>query len=261
LKGLLGLLTLPLYLGAVALAAWAVHGFHPFPEPRLQAPSGMAATAIVMLSALALLAIPSIWARTATPQRRIGARQVVAGIPDLALAAVYVAVLMLPGLAPEKWVRILAYGIAVEGIATYTMVWILFPADDPDPIRRMIPRIVVPLIALIGVGALSANAGSFWLFAGFAVFIANKILPDRLAPPADDAAAKKRHLHRCMASTAIFVLFGIPAVVLAIVKPVNLSAGEWQFLALAFGAYYFAWMAIQETFGTAPPAKTMENAA
>ena len=261
MKGLLGLLTLPLYLGAVALAAWGVHGFHPFAEPRLHAPAGPAAAAVVALAALALLAIPSIWARTATPQRRIGARQVLAGIPDLLFAGIYLAVLMLPGLVPEKWVRILVFGMAVEGIATYAMIWILIPADDPDPVRRNIPRIVVPLLAVVGVAGLSAKAGSFWLFAGFLVFIANKIVPDWLSPPADAAAARQRHLHRCMSSTMIFMLFGIPALVVAIVKPVNLSTAEWQFLVLAFGAYYFAWLAIQEIFGTAPPAKVMENPA
>ena len=118
MKGLLGLLTLPLYVGAVALAAWGVHGFHPFPEPRLGAPSGSLAIAVVVFAAVLLLAIPSVWARTGTPQRRIGARQILAGIPDLLFAGIYLAVLMLPGLVPEKWLRILVFGMAVEGIAT-----------------------------------------------------------------------------------------------------------------------------------------------
>ena len=251
MKGFRGFLGLPMYLGAVALAGWGVHGFYPHADPRLHAPSGPAAAAAIALAALVLLLIASIWNLNATPPRRIGAREVLAAIPDLALVGIYLIASMLPGLLPGRWTQLLVYAIAVEGIATYTMLWFVVPTEDPDPVRRRIFKIAIPLCALIGVTALSARAGSFWLFAGFVVFLANKLLPDRLARAASAEVRNKRHFNRCMASTAIFLLFGIPAVALAILKPVHLSSAELHFLALAFGAYYFAWLAIFELLGTA----------
>lgn len=202
----------------------------------------------VFLGGLVLLAIPTmlnVWIRP-EDRRRIGARQVLAGLPDLSIAWTYVAALAAPALIGSGTAELLEYMLGVEVIAAYTAVMVAALRESivekPGEFRLLFPALIV--CSLVIVGAMSFKAGSFLLFLGYVILTAKRFAADRFDPERTAGSVKAHQRNRCMATLCMFCFIGLPLFILF----------EDSGIVLVLGAFYFVAMALLEMLMSAPRA-------
>jgi hypothetical protein len=203
---------------------------------------------LIFLGGLVLLAIPIVLYAWTNPGNvhRIGARQLLYGVPDLLIAWTYVAAFAAPVLIQDS-PRVMFYLLPVEAMAAYTA----FAVAGLGEVRHkssgayfLILGLVLTL-TLAFVGLLSREAGSSMLFVGYAALTAKRLILDWLDPDTDTitpGTPRERHIGRCAMTVGLFVLIGLP---------VYYFLGRDMHIALLLGVFYFVVMAWLEIFWSA----------
>ena len=226
-----------LWLGAVLLAALGTRGLSTGYMPML--PLEVPPLLPIALSFLILLAMPGMLLSWTRPEERLrpGWRELLAALPDLALAWCYVAAVMAPDLIRDS-PRVLFYLLPVEGMAAYTAFFLSglheFRQKSLGAYLAILGAILVGSLSFVGY--LSSQAGSYALFIGFAALIGKRLVLDRTGPVTPGSPEEYR-LARCAFTLVLFLFIGLPA---------------WLYfkdatLILVLAVFYFVFMGWMET--------------